>query len=160
MDKIAERLQRHPMVVLVMFVLSALSALMTIVLGWDVFYESFLSKEMSFPVWLIILVVFFGAIIYVFSRGRFPLAPKQLETVEGKQFGVQQIEVDGKNFVNCTFDGSELVFRGLNGFSLQKNNFVTPPRITFQDYAGNTIWVMRALYKDPAFRTYVERTFE
>lgn len=159
MNKLAESLQKHPAIILIMFLLSVISAVVTIALGWEQFYESFLSKEIRLPAWLVLLVIFTGAIIYVF-RDKSPPTPKELETIEGKQFGVQQIEMDGKNFVNCTFDGSELIFRGTNGFSLQKNDFKTPPRITFQDYAGNTMAVMKALHKDPSFRPYIEKTFE
>ncbi len=159
MNRLAKNLQKHPAIILIMFLLSTLSGIVTIALGWEQFYASFLSKEMSLPVWLVLLVIFVSAIIYV-SRGKSSPIPEELETIEGKQFGVQQIEMDGKNFVNCTFDGSELVFRGINGFSLQESHFKTPPRITFQDYAGNTIVVMKALHKDPLFRPYVEKSFE
>lgn len=159
MNKLSESLQKHPVIVLVMFLLSSISALVTIALGWKEFYSSFLSKEINLPVWMIFLMILLGAITYIFRGKRTPNL-KEFETIEGKEFGVQPVEMDGKNFVNCTFDGSELVFRGTNGFNLQKNHFKTPPRISFQDYAATTMVVVKALHKDPSFRPYIEKTLE
>jgi len=157
-------LKNNPVIKLVMFSFSfigAIGTVITIVLGWSQFYESFLSKEIYVPVWLIVIITFIlvGAIAFSF-RGHPFQATKEFDTIEGKTFGVQPVELDGKNFVNCKFDGSELVFRGRNGFNLQHNHFLTPPRISFQDYAGQTLAVMRALYKEPAFKLYIQRAFE
>lgn len=95
LNKLAEILQKHPAIILIMFSLSVISAVVTIALGWEQFYASFLSKEISLPIWLVLLVLFSSAIIYVF-RDRSSPTPKELETIEGKEFGVQQIEMDGK----------------------------------------------------------------
>ncbi len=142
-----------------MFVLTSFSTLVTIVLGWDQFYESFLSKEIRIPIWFSLLIALVVAILFIFKKGK--VAPaKELETVEGKDFGVQQVEMDGKKFVNCTFDGAELIFRGVNGFGLEKNHFKVPPRISFQDCAGNTLSMIKALYQDENFKPYIVRTLE
>lgn len=159
LSKLVDTLQKHPLIILIMFVLTLGSAVVTIVLGWDQFYNSFLSKELTIPVWLFILLAFVFAVVFIF-RKNVPVKQQELETVEGKNFGVQQIEMDGKRFVNCTFDGSELVFRGTDGFSLEGNRFKTPPRIAFQDYAGNTLAVMKALNQDASFKSYIESTFK
>lgn len=157
-------LKNNPVIKLVMFFFSfigAIGTVITIVLGWSQFYESFLSKEIYVPVWLIVMITFIlvGAIAFLF-RGHPFQATKEFDTIEGKTFGVQSVELDGKNFVNCKFDGSELVFRGRNGFNLQHNHFLTPPRLSFQDYAGQTLAVMKALYKEPVFKLYIQRAFE
>lgn len=151
------RLQKHPAIVFAMFSLSLISAILTIVLGWTQFYDSFLSKELYIPVWVLVLSLLIIVIIYMFRDTSIPT--QELETIEGKDFGVQQIELDGKNFVNCTFDGSELVFRGKAGFSLQKNHFNTPPRIAFHDHAGITLAVIKSLQGDPIFKPTIDKTF-
>jgi hypothetical protein len=138
-----------------MFLLTLVSAIITIILGWEQFYNSFLSKELNIPIWLFLLIGFVVAVLSIFKNSG-PVKTKEFETVEGKNFGVQQVEMDGKKFVNCTFDGSELIFRGVDGFSLEKNHFKTMPRITFQDYAGSTFAVISALYRDDNFRPYIE----
>lgn len=158
MNKFTSSLQQHPVIVLIMFILTVLSAIITIALGWETFYESFLAKEVKAPVWFIFilaLVIFTG---YILKQSR-PKQPTELTTVEGKEFGVQQIEMDGKRFVNCRFDGSELVFRGKNGFGLEHNTFDNPPRISFQDHAAITLSVMKALNDDPNFSRYIQETF-
>jgi hypothetical protein len=157
LNKLIETLQKHPLIIFGMFILTLLSALVTIVLGWEQFYNSFLSKELNIPIWLFLLIGLIVAVLFIFKKSG-PVKTNELETVEGKEFGVQQVEMDGKKFVNCTFDGSELIFRGVDGFGLEKNNFKTPPRITFQDYAGNTLAVISALYQEDNFRPYIEGT--
>lgn len=157
-------LKNNPVIKLVIFffsIIGAFGTIITIVLGWPQFYESFLSKEIYVPVWLILLItlILVGAIAFSFRGKPFPVT-KKFETVEGKTFGVQQIELDGKNFVNCKFDGSELIFRGKNGFNLQHNHFLIPPRISFHDHAGQTLAVIKTLYKDPVFKPYIQISLE
>jgi len=40
MKKLAESLKNHPLIIVVMFILSVLSAVITIVLGWTAFYDT------------------------------------------------------------------------------------------------------------------------
>ena len=159
MNKLAEILQRHPLIIVSMFALSLLSSVVTIILGWEQFYNSFLSKEISIPIWAYLFAILIFAIYFIFREAA-PKFTKELETIEGKSFVVQQVEMNGKRFVNCSFDGSELVFRGINGFSLEHNTFEVPPRISFQGNAGTTLAVMKVLYGDQNFRPYIEKTFE
>ncbi|AXN41272.1 hypothetical protein [Peribacillus butanolivorans] len=85
---------------------------------------------------------------------------KELETIEGKAFGVEQVILDGKRFVNCTFDGSELVYKGHDVFSLEKNDFTGHLRVRFADYAETTLGVLNALHSaGPEFKELISKTF-
>lgn len=158
LEKVNEQLQKNPIIVLIMFVISVLGGTITIILGWKDFYDNYLSHNFTIPVWLILILCFSGALLYLFKPDK-KIIQKELETVEGQFFGVQQVILDGKRFVNCTFDGSELVFKGKNGFSLESNTFETMPRITFTENAGTTLTVLKALQQDPSFRNFISQTF-
>jgi hypothetical protein len=82
------------------------------------------------------------------------------KNIANKNYGVERVIVDGKHFVNCTFNGTELVFTGKRGFSLTKNHFKTQPRISFDGNAALTINELIAMYSDDAFRPIIEITFE
>ena len=154
MKVLIETLQKHPLAILVMFLVSAVSGIMGIVLGWQQFYESYLSRSVQLPVWLLLFGAGLIATLY-FLKPYASRKPRELEMVQGKSFGVQPVELDGKRFVNCTFDGSELIFRATNGFDLIKNDFKVPPRLRFEAYAGVTLAALKALNNDPNFRQYV-----
>ncbi|WP_243555996.1 toll/interleukin-1 receptor domain-containing protein [Priestia megaterium] len=88
-------------------------------------------------------------------------ATTELETIEGQSFGVQQVFLDGKRFVNCTFDGSELVYKGEKAFSLESNRFETFPRIAFYGHAGITLNALKAMQKDEGvFREMVLKALQ
>lgn len=87
-------------------------------------------------------------------------AKKELEIIEGQRFGVQQVFLDGKRFLNCTFDGSELVYKGEKGFSLESSHFETPPRIAFTGYAGTTLNVLKAMQNEEVFRDMILKTLQ
>lgn len=161
MDTITNYLQKQPVIILSMFLISVLSGVISIVLGWEKFYRDFLSKQLEVPIWFLLLFGLIILLIYVFRpSSKNPKKPiKELETVEGKKFGVQQIEIDGKKFVNCDFDGTELIFKGENGFSLEHNSFDSPPRIKFIENAGTTLAVLQAFHKSPEFRNYISQLF-
>jgi hypothetical protein len=154
-------LQNNPMAILIMFIVAILSGIMTIILGWRAFYADYLSKAVTVPVWLLILVLIIGCLFAVQFVGRQSgdTVVKELEAIEGKRFGVQQIVVDGKKFERCKFDGSEIIFNGKAGFSLIGCQFKSP-RITFASYASNTVNALTLMYKDPSFKPIVEQTIE
>ncbi|MGD6796620.1 toll/interleukin-1 receptor domain-containing protein [Metabacillus indicus] len=84
-----------------------------------------------------------------------------LELIEGKTFGVEQVYLDGNNFVNCIFEGSELVYKGEYGFGLESCKFRGIPRIKFADFAGTTLNVLKTFYNaGPEFREIILKTFE
>jgi hypothetical protein len=158
MKKIVEILQKHPLIITGMFIITLLSAMMSIILGWAKFYSDFLSININIPVWAFILFIVIAIIIYIF-RPTSSRKVKELETIEGKKFGVQPIEVDGKRFVNCEFDGSELVFRGENVFSLESNRFNQIPRFRFEGKAANTVSVLKTFNNVAEFKPFIDTLF-
>lgn len=157
--KLTDQLQRNPLVVFFMFIIALLSGIITVVLGWSDFYNDYLSKEIVIPLWMLLLLGLIAAVFLIIKPTK-RNKPKGLITVEGEKFGVQQIVVDGKRFVNCEFDGTELVFKGEQAFSLEGNRFISPPRIAFTEHAGDTVAVLKAFYNTSEFRPYVAKLFE
>jgi hypothetical protein len=154
-------LQNNPMVILVMFFVAILSGIMTIILGWKAFYQDYLSKTITVPVWLLIILFFIACLLVVQFSGKESNygASRELESIEGKRFGVQQVILDGKKFERCEFVGTELIFNGKAGFSLMGCKF-SNQRFTFWQYASNTINQLTAMYQDPSFRPIIDQIID
>ena len=158
LKKITSSLQNSPTIIIAMFLLTVAAGLMGIILGWNQFYNDFLSKTFSLPIWaalLIMLVIFTGA-IFLNSSNR-PTKPTELKVIEGKEFGVQRINLDGYHFKRCSFTGSELIFSGRSAFSLS-NNSLSNFTITFEKEAATTLAALTSLHKDEGFRPIIEKT--
>ena len=99
-------LQNNPATILIMFVVAILGGIMIIILGWRTFYDDYLSKTVTVPVWLLILVLIIGCLFAVQLAGvqSGDTVVKELETIEGKRSGVQQSVLDGKKFERYQFD--------------------------------------------------------
>jgi len=154
-------LQSNPLAVLIMFVIALLSGIITIILGWKKFFGDYLSKEVIIPVWLLILLSIVGCILVIQFAGRrsTDMVVKELESIEGKSFGVQQIVVDGKKFERCYFNGTELIIDGKAGFALINCEF-SNTKFTFGRFASNALNALTMMYQDPSFRPLVEKTIE
>lgn len=111
--------------------------------------------DITIPFWLFCLII--GLIPTYFAVKAYSNKTKD---IANKSYGVDRVVVDGKHFVNCTFDGTELVFKGEKGFSLTSNHFKTPPRISFDGNASLTVGELIAMYGDEGFRPIVDATFE
>lgn len=161
MKELSLWLQNNPTVVLIMFIVAVLSGIITIFLGWKSFYQDYLSKSITIPVWLLIIILFFSSLLIVhFSGKESKYSPnKELIRIEGKRFGVQQITLDGYKFVRCEFDGSELVYNGSAAISLDTCTLKNS-RITFGQYAENTLKTLTLFYADPPFRPIMEKTID
>lgn len=157
LNKLTSTLQNHPTVIIFMFLLSLLGGIVTIILGWNQFYDDYLSKTFSIPIWLalLILLAIFTLIIFRPSS-KTSKEPKELKIIEGKEFGVQRINLDGFHFKRCRFTRSEIVFSGRNFFSLSSNTF-DDFAFTFDNEAATTLSTLASLYKDEGFRPYVEQ---
>lgn len=161
MKELVAWLQSNPLAVLGMFVVSLVSGVMSIIVGWKSFYSDYLSKNVTIPVWLL-LALFLAACLMAVNysaRKSKPKLDKELVSVEGKRFGVQQIEVDGKSFVRCEFSGTELIVNGKEGFGFDHCDF-KQPRFTFGEHAGMTLSILTKMYADPAFRPLISSTME
>jgi hypothetical protein len=157
LSKISKQLQESPLIIFCMFGLSMLSAVVTLVLGWADFYKDFLSKTLSIPVWLVFLVIIASLFVWLLLKKPSSNTPKEYEVIEGKQFGVQRVKLDGRAFKRCSFSASELIFEGKMGFNLESNSFESP-RFTFSEGAATTLAVLTTMYKDPSFKPLVEQT--
>lgn len=141
-----------------MFIVSFVSGLAGLILGWDQLYRDYLSKSVEIPVWLLLLAILVLPSVRIAYRSLISeQKPKELQKVEGKRFGVQQIIVDGKRFERCEFHGSEIIFEGSDSFSLVKCEFYSH-HFTFSKYAATTLGVFTALYRDTAFHPLIEQT--
>ena len=141
-----------------MFLVSVFSGIAGLLLGWSQLYKDYLSKTVELPVWLFIVGLICIPLILVAVRGlRKTGASDSPVKVEGKKFGVQRINVDGKSFERCEFHGSELLFSGEQPFGLAYCR-LEPLKITFIGSAATTVAALANLYQDPAFRPIVDQT--
>lgn len=156
MNALTNFLQTNPIVVLVMFLVSLISGLAGLLLGWNQLYQDYLSKSVELPIWLFIVLIFLvPALIIAIRSTRNVSKATQLTQIEGQRFGVQRITLDGMSFERCEFHGSELIFDGCEVFALVRCN-LDSFKLTFSKHAATTIMVLTKLYQDPAFRPLVE----
>lgn len=80
----------------------------------------------------------------------------------GETFRDETVELDGARFVDCTFEGCELVYSGGEVPRRVEGNTFRDCRWRFEDAAGRTVRFMAALYGglDDLGEEIVERTFE
>ena len=106
------------------------------------------------PTWVLGAAAAFPAVwLYLRRPGR------EHTVIVGKKYGIERVYVTGRHFVNCEFRGSELVFDGKRGFSLQGCGF-SSPHFTAEGPAANTLSVLAAMYREPGFRRYIDGTIE
>lgn len=151
-------MQNNPILIIIMFLLSLTGGIITVILGWSQFYDDYLSKTFSIPIWfalLLTLLIIIAAIFFPPSKK--PTEPKELKIIEGKEFGIQRINMDGFHFKRCSFNRSELIFSGRNAVSLSNSTF-THVTFTFSNEAATTLDLLTAFYQDEAFRPHVEQT--
>jgi len=160
MDNLIKFLQNNPIIILVTFIITALSGISVIIgiiFGWKRIRDDILLKKITVPVYAYLIILFLVVLAIIFWPA-IEDRPKPLRTIEGESFGVQRIIVDGKRFVNCKFRKTELVFMGeassIEGCSFEKITF------TFGGPAAATMKTLENLYAVPNFRPTIEKTFE
>ena len=159
MEVLIRFLQNNRLIILVMFIITLLGGLMSIILGWEKFYDDFLSKSITLPVYMYLIILF---VVVALSIRFWPATkdqPKGLQTIKGEVFGVQRILVDGKHFVNCSFRKTELAYRGegdcrMDNCSLENIGF------TFDGPAAATVKTLTGMYAVPELRPLIENTFK
>lgn len=77
-------------------------------------------------------------------------------------FRGETVELDGDDFVDCTFEDCDLVYRGGDVPRRVEGNTFRNCRWRFEDAAGRTVEFMAALYRglDELGEEIVERTFQ
>lgn len=78
--------------------------------------------------------------------------------VRGMHFGAQRIDADGKEFIDCTFDGTTLVYSGGAPFFIG-NRERANITIEFQGAALNTLNALMVLHSTGAHE-YVEHVVQ
>lgn len=80
------------------------------------------------------------------------------EKIVGKTFSREPVHLDGKSFIDCRFDGSELIYSGTGPVELKYNAF-KGPKWTFSGAAGSTVGFLRALRRDEGTKALFEDIF-
>jgi len=158
MDRLAEFLQTNPVIIIATFVLSLVSLIATVVARRKQLWSDFLSKKITLPVYVYLVLILVGllaAMLWPAAEKR----PKRLRTIEGEEFGVQRVIMDGKRFRNCQFHKTELVFRG-EASSAIENCALERVGFTFDGPAATTAKILTSLYKIPQVRPLIDNTFE
>ena len=106
------------------------------------------------PSWLFVLIIATIASYYWLSIHKGKLHP-----IVRESFGVERVFVDGKHFIECKFKGTELVFNGRRGFSMERCS-LDAPYVTFEGSAAAVLAQLVALHQDQAFRPFIENTFK
>lgn len=106
------------------------------------------------PAWLLGFVVAVPVSAWVYRY--YTEKPKN---IVGKKYGVERVYVDGINFINCEFRGTELVFQGKTGYGMERCHFFGP-HFTAEGPAANTLSQLGLLYQDESFRPIVEATIK
>ena len=83
-----------------------------------------------------------------------------MNTIEGKKYENETVELDGNGFIKCSFVGCHLIFRGESAFGLREP-FLKDTTMEFADHAGLTIQAIGLLYRAGGpFRQWVEHEIE
>lgn len=68
------------------------------------------------------------------------------ETIRGAHFGREEVEADGREFIDCSFNGTTLIFRGIEAFHV-RNGMGKPPVVSFRDHAETTMIQLAGMYR-------------
>ncbi|MDZ5740985.1 hypothetical protein [Pseudomonas asiatica] len=160
MEWLSGFLEKWKVLNILMFVITTTSTLMGIVLGWKQFYHDYLSVQVSMPLWMLFLIVLivFISLLLIAARKK-TTKDRPLEVVADMEFGVQRIDVNGKHFKRCKFQGSEILLSVSRGFGLEDCQF-SGSRFTWGESESKVIEAMTAMYKEPSLRYLIEGSFE
>lgn len=158
MKNLSDFLTKNPTLVVVVFLLSLSSTVVTLVLGAKDIYADYLSKSVSLPAWLLLLALVVLPIGWVIYGSRTKLRKvRPHELVADQKFGVESIDLGGRRFINCKFDGTELRVDG-RPFDFENCKFERH-RFSFDGPAAQTIAILSGMYQDPPFQPMIEDMF-
>jgi hypothetical protein len=161
MKRVADFVLTNWVVLLLMFVISLLGNAVTIFTGWKAFYNDYLSKTISMPTWLIVVVLVvlpFAIAVFMARRRPDSLSTAPKERITNQTFGMDAVVIDGKHFTGCTFNGTDLILEGIAPFGFEYCTF-NDPRFRVTKHAELTLGALIAMYKNEPFRPFVEGTF-
>ncbi|HEY5125460.1 MAG TPA: hypothetical protein VIK14_17150 [Ignavibacteria bacterium] len=115
-------------------------------------------SKIQLPVWIFVLLItyIFMSILF-FALNVFE--KKSLTTVVDKVYGTEKVVLDGKKFINCTFNRTELIIKGQKPFVLGNNKF-NNVFFKFDGNASLTFDVLRKMKNDPAFKPLLDGIFK
>jgi hypothetical protein len=65
---------------------------------------------------------------------------------EKKTFMREPVELDGNEYVGCTFESCTIIYRGRAGYTFGDNRISTDSQFEFADAAANTLTTMRMIW--------------
>jgi hypothetical protein len=80
------------------------------------------------------------------------------DTVVGREFAAEHVQIDGTHFEDCTFDGCTFVYRGGPAPDFVRCTFAAP-HFVFEGPAQRTLQLMSAIY-DGIDERIIEKTFD
>lgn len=83
-------------------------------------------------------------------------SPQELELVFEKKFGNEQLNIDGKRFVNCTFNRTQFIFQGKDMFGFVGCDFIDI-KFLFSDEAEITTMALKELSTMPELKESIEK---
>lgn len=158
MEELSKFLQNNPYVVIIGFI----STVLGIYSALPSRFQNALLIEIKIPLWVIVFVVLIiFSLLYVKSIKVENNENEviKLEEIRGKDFGNESVVIDGKHFINCYFNNTELVYEGKAEFALT-NNRINNLKIGFDKSSYLTLKTLSSFYADPAFRSAVETVFQ
>jgi hypothetical protein len=131
----------------------AISSAIVAVLASLVTYLSKLPPVLV-PLWLVLGTIGFpiGWMVLVSRK-------KKLKPIVGAKFGIEKVVCDGRHFIDCSFDGTEIVFLGTNAFSMQGCNGHIA-RISFDSNAALVLAQLTALRSDSFFKMHIDAALQ
>lgn len=160
MEWLKNALDNNKTLNVVMFFLTLLGTIITIVIGWPQFYNDVLAYTVSMPVWALFTLAVAILVFAVLKAGRKRSAKSSpLEIVSGKDYGVQQIHVGGKRFRRCKFQGTELVLDVSKGFGFESCEF-SGAHFTWGEDESKVVLALAEMYADESFRPLIEEVFD
>ena len=156
-----------PLLAALMTIILGWKKLMAIILGWKRVCVDFLSKSVTLPVYVYLIILFVIVVVAALAIKFWPATPatkdrpKELRIIKGETFGTQRIKIDGKRFVNCTFAKTEFAYWGEAHTAFVSCGFdLGPQSFVFEGSAIRTIQLLKELYSQAVFRPFVDHVFE
>jgi hypothetical protein len=126
-------------------------------------FIDFLSARIPVRGWLLVFTsLLVIVVIAVLSGFLWPhVARKSIEDVVNKKLSIGSIRLDGKRFIRCEFDGSNLVYSGQRPVELEQCS-LREVRLTLDGPAASTLNFLATMYRnmDEAGRKHLEAAVE
>jgi hypothetical protein len=110
---------------------------------------NFLTSQVRIPGWLIVLIGLLAVVIIAVLAGFLwaYVTRRTTEEVVNKKFSVDSVRLDGKRFLGCEFDGSNMVYSGRSSANMERCT-LRGVRLTLDGPAGSTLNFLATMYHD------------